>query len=81
MTEFVKEIILSGGRTILMMGVLSALFITLGFLFAPETLKGLGKTLNRIFDIDDWMMMHRISAGIVFLICTIIMALTLYNLK
>ncbi len=81
MTEFVKTLILSGGRTIIMLGVLSALLLALGYLFAPDTLKGVGKTLNRMFFIDDWMFLHRVSVGLLFLICTLIMAFTLYSVK
>ena len=81
MGDFVKEMILSGGRTIIMMGVVSALLLGIGYLFAPETLKGIGKTLNRMFNIDDWMLMHRISAGILFIIMMMIMAYTLYSIK
>lgn len=81
MLVFVRELILSSGRTIVFLGALSSLFLGLGYLFAPEIVKGLDTTVSRIFDIDDWMLVHRIFAGTIFLLVAFVLAITLYFIR
>jgi hypothetical protein len=78
MIELVKVLILSAGRTILMIGVLASLFLGIGYLFAPGTIKGLSGSFNRIFEIDDWMLGHKLFVGILFLLIAFILVGTLY---
>ncbi len=68
MMELVKVLILSGGRTVIVLGILASLFLGIGYLFAPSMLKGLSGSVNKIFEIDDWMLGHRIFMGIIFLL-------------
>jgi hypothetical protein len=81
MTDFMKDLILSGGKTILMMGILCSLLLAIGYLFTTDMLMGISKTLNRMFNIDDWMIIHRVAAGIVFILITLMLAYVLYSVK
>jgi len=81
MVEFVKVLILSAGRTIMIIGVLASLFLSLGYLLAPGMIKGLSGSVNRIFEIDDWMIGHKLFVGILFMLITIVLAGTLIYIK
>ena len=78
MLVFVRELILSGGRTIMVIGVLSSLFLAIGYLFAPEMLKRLSGSVNRILEIDQWLLGHRVFVGVIFLLVAIMLSVTLY---
>jgi len=79
--DFVRELILSGGRSVMTLGILASLFLAFGYLFAPNILKGISGSVNRIFEIDQWMLGHRIFVGIIFLIVSIVLAGTLYIVR
>jgi len=81
MTELVKVLILSGGRTIMMLGVLSSIFLAVGYLFVPGMLKSLSSSVNRIFEIDQWMLGHRVFVGVLFLLVTVVLVGTLILVK
>lgn len=81
MVELVKVLILSGGRTVIMIGILASLFLGIGYLAIPQMLKGLSGSVNRIFEIDDWMLGHRIFMGLVFLLIACALIGTLYLVK
>lgn len=81
MLIFVRELILSSGKTIMMVGVLVSLFLAIGYLFAPGMLKNLSGSVNRIFEIDDWMLGHRIFVGFIFLLVAIALSVTLYFVR
>ncbi|MFC1767190.1 hypothetical protein ACFLZ2_01365 [Candidatus Margulisiibacteriota bacterium] len=81
MLILVKELILSGGRTIMVLGALASLFLAIGYLFAPNMLKSMSGSVNRIFEIDQWMLGHRLAAGIVFLLVAVVLIGTLYSVK
>lgn len=81
MIELVKVLILSGGRTVIMIGVLASLFLGIGYLGIPQMLKGLSGSVNRIFEIDDWMLAHRVFMGVLFLLIACALAGTLYFVR
>lgn len=81
MVELVKVMILSAGRTAIMVGILASLFLALGYLIAPGMVKGLSGSVNRIFEIDDWMLGHKLFVGILFLLVAIVLTGTLILVK
>lgn len=81
MLIFVRELILSGGKTIMMLGALAALFLAIGYLFVPGMLKSLSGSVNRIFELDSWMLGHRIFMGLVFLFVAVALSITLYFVR
>jgi len=81
MVELVKVLILSAGRTAIMLGVLASLFLAIGYLLFPGMIKGLSGTVNRIFEIDDWMLGHKLFVGVLFLLISIVLIGTLYFVK
>jgi hypothetical protein len=81
MIIFVRDLILSGGKTIVLLGALSSLFLALGYLFAPKLIQGLSSTVNRIFEIDDWLLGHRVFVGTLFLIVAFVLSMTLYFIR
>ena len=81
MVELVKVLIISGGRTVVVLGVLASLFLSIGYLFAPGMMKGLSGAFNQIFEIDDWMLAHRIALGVLFILVTVFLLGILYLVK
>jgi len=78
MMEFVKTLIISGGTTIVALGILASLFLAIGYLGAPGILKGIDQSCDRIFDIDDWLLGHRIFMGLLFVLIAVALSGILY---
>ncbi len=77
LTIVVRELILSGGRTIVFIGALASLLLTLGYLFFPQALSRLGGSVNKLFTVDEWMIVHRVVVGVIFLIITVMLGAVL----
>jgi hypothetical protein len=77
----VRELILSTGRTVIILGILSSFFLAIGYLVAPKLLTKLSEPISRALTIDDWLLGHRIFVGMIFLMIGIALSLTLYYLS
>jgi len=73
LTIVVRELILSGGRTIIFLGALASLLLTLGYLFFPQALSRAGGSVNKLFTVDEWLLVHRVVVGVVFLLITVML--------
>lgn len=81
LTIVVRELILSGGRTIVLVGAVASLLLTLGYLFSPAALSKLGAPVNKLFSVDEWLIVHRIIVGAIFLIITVMLFSVLLFVK
>lgn len=77
----VRELILSTGRSVIILGTLSSFFLAIGYLFAPQLLTKLSEPISRALTIDDWLLGHRIFVGLIFLIIGVALTATLYFLS
>lgn|GEM_PF-2627386 len=70
---FVRDLILSAGKTIVLIGGLVSVLLAIGYLFAPNILKGISNPVNKLFSVDEWLYVHRFVVGLIFLIITVIL--------
>jgi len=81
MTIFIRELILTAGRTIVFIGGLISLLLSIGYLFAPSLLSSISKPVNQLFSADEWLLVNRILVGICFAIVTIVLFSVLIFVK
>jgi hypothetical protein len=70
---FVRDLILSAGKTIVLLGCLSSLVLAVGYLFLPEILKSISKPVNQLFSIEDWLFVNRVLAGVTFAVVALVL--------
>jgi hypothetical protein len=71
--DFVKDLILSAGKTIVLIGALVSLLLTIGYLFFPNLLKSISRPVNQLFTVDEWLYVNRILVGAIFAIVTLVL--------
>jgi len=77
MTGLVRDLILSAGKLIIFLGALITLLLAIGYMFFPELLKAISKPVNQMFEIDEWLYLHRQLVGAIFLAITVVLFLVL----
>ena len=73
MTLFVRDLILSAGKTIVFIGSLISFLLAVGYLAFPDLLKSISGSVNRLFVVDEWLYVNRMVVGIVFLVVAVIL--------
>ena len=61
MMVFVRDLILSAGRTIVLIGALVSLLLAAGYLFIPNLLKAISSPVNKLFSVDEWLYVNRMQ--------------------
>ena len=81
METFFKDLVLSSGKTLILLGILASLFLAFGYIFLPEMLKRLSGSVSRIFELDEWLLANRLVVGIIFLLVCLALSYTLFFVR
>jgi hypothetical protein len=81
MVGFVREMILSAGRTIIFIGAIISLLLAVGYLAVPELLKSMSKPVNQLFDIESWLYSNKMVVGVIFAVITLVLFSVLLLVK
>ena len=77
MVNFVRDLILYSGKTIIFVGALASFLLAIGYLAFPELLKKSDEVVGKMFDVEGWMMKNKQPVGLVFLAVTFLLFLVL----
>ena len=77
MTGLVRDLILSAGKIIIFIGASISLLLGLGYAFMPDLLKAISKPVNRMFEAEEWLYLHKQAVGLAFLAVGVILFLVL----